>query len=278
MKYMKSSIHSLCSRHLPAVALLLIVALSASSCEDEIQVDLRTADPQLVIEGVIREGTTAEVLITQTKAFSDNTEYPPVANAIVTISDDAGNNEQLTYDASGKYIATTIEGVQRRTYQLTVQHDGQTYTATTRMPPAVSLDSLTLFKFPMVDYWDPMIHFRDPVGEENQYYRFIIGINGKYPRFRERIITTEQMDGNVIHQPLFVRYEEESIEEDPIKKGDLITVEMRCLDRGTYKFFETLSRVEDSLANPTSNIKGGALGYFGAYSYTQMDIVAEWED
>ncbi len=258
------------------LSLLLAVASLASSCKDEIEVDLRSVDPQLVIEGVIREGAQAEVLITKTKDFSDNSEYLPVTNAVVSISDDAGHNELLTPNASGKYIAATIEGVQRREYRLSVEYDGKTYTATTRMPPVVALDSLTLFKFPMVDYWDPMIHFRDPVGEENQYYRFVVGINGEYPRFRDRYISTEFMDGNVIHQPLFVRFEDDSNEEDPIKLGDLITVEMRCLDKGTYKFIETLDRVEDSMANPTSNITGGALGYFGAYSYTQMDIMAEW--
>lgn len=31
-------------------------------------------------------------------------------------------------------------------------------------------------------------------------------------------------------------------------------------------------------ANPTSNIKGGALGYFGAYSFTSKEIVMVWED
>ncbi len=272
MKCMKSTLYS----SFPAAALLLTV-LFAASCKDEIEIDLRTADPILVIEGVIREGTAAEVLITQSKAFSDNTEYLPITDAVVTITDDAGHNEQLAPNASGKYIATTIEGVQRRQYNLTVQYDGQTYTSTTKMPPAVALDSLTLFKFPMVDYWDPMIHFRDPKGEENQYYRFVIAINSEYPRFRDRILSTEQMDGNVIHNPLFVRYEDDSNDEDPIKNGDQIMVETRCLDKGTYKFFETMDRVEDSQANPTSNITGGALGYFGAYSYTQMEIVAEWE-
>ncbi len=272
------SIYNMCSRKLSLALFVCAVTLLVSSCQDEIQVDLRSVPPMVVIEGVIREGTQAEVLITKTKDFSDNTEYLPVTDAVVTISDDAGNDEQLVCNASGKYVATTIEGVQRREYHLTVRYDGQTYTATTKMPPVVALDSLTLFKFPMVDYWDPMVHFRDPAGEENQYYRFVIGINGEYPRFRDRYISAEFVDGNVIHQPLFVRYQNESIEDDPIKKGDLITVEMRCLDKGTYKFIETLDRVEDSLANPTSNISGGALGYFGAYSFTQMDIVADWEE
>ncbi len=255
---------------------ILLTVLFVVACEDEIEVDLRSADPQLVIEGVIRQGSPAEVLITRSKAFSDNTPYTPVTDAVVTISDDAGNNEQLSPNAEGKYVAVTIQGVERRQYHLTVQCDGETYTAHSKMPPAVAIDSLTLWKFSMVDYWEPMAHFRDPAGAENQYYRFVVAINGEYPRLKQRLLSTEFTDGAVIHQPMYVRYEEDSEDEDPIKNGDVLLVEMRCLDKGTYTFLETMDRASDALANPTNNITGGALGYFGAYSYSQMSIVAKW--
>lgn len=262
------------------VYLLALLAVSVfTSCEDIIDVELRDVEPILVIEGNVRMGEAAEVRITKSINFSDPNVYPVIKDAVVTIEDNEGHREQLAYHESGKYRAATIKGVERRTYNLSVKYEGVEYTATTTMPPHVELDSLSLWKFPFADFYDPMVHFKDPEGEENQYYRFVISINGEYPKLRERLISTEFMDGNEIHQPIFVRYEDEDDDDDdPIKQKDVLGIEMRCLDKGTFTFYETMSNIEDALANPTSNIKGGALGYFGAYSYTYMEIVAEWEE
>ncbi|WP_239058255.1 DUF4249 domain-containing protein [Bacteroides sp. 214] len=256
------------------IALLLIV--SFVSCEDIIDVNLRSVTPELVIEGVVKQGFPAEVRITKTKDFNDDNTYTPITDAIVTIADDAGNREQLTTDASGKYLATTIVGVERRTYNLTVLHEGAEYTATSTMPPAVAIDSLTQWHFLMHDYDEPMIHFADPVGEENQYYRFVFAINGNWENLEKSLLSTEFIDGNVIHNPLMLELINDPDDDDPIENGDVITVEMQCMDKATYKYFETLYMIDNSLANPTSNIKGGALGYFGAYSFRQEQIKIEW--
>lgn len=258
---------------------LLIAAsllLTTQSCEDIIDVKLHSVEPQLVIEGVVRMDAPAEVYITKTKDFNDNTPYTPITDAIVTISDNKGNTEILTGNTEGRFIANSIMGTEQSTYYLSVVYDEVEYTATTYMPPKVDIDSLTLWKFPLADFHEPMVHFKDPLGEENQYYRFKISVNGEYPRLIENIVSTEFMDGNVIHYPLFVRYKGGN-DDDPIEWGDEIGIEMRCLDKDTYTYFKTLDDVENALANPTGNISGGALGYFGAYSFSNMSIRAEWD-
>lgn len=262
--------------------LALLSAWATSSCEDIIDVDLNSVEPELDIEGTIRMDAYAEVLLTNTKDFSATNEYPPITDAVVTISTDAGQTETLQPNADGRYVATTITGVERTTYTLTVQYEEVEYTATTYMPPRVEIDQLTLWKMPVKDFPDPQVHFIDPLGEENQYYRFVLSINGVRPvlrdRLRDRLISTEFVDGSAIVQPIFISYEADHDDEDPVKQGDIVTVEMQCIDKGVYKFFETLYNVESGLANPTSNIRGGALGYFGAYSFTAKDIVMEWEE
>lgn len=262
------------------VILLLSVCVLAS-CKDIVEVDLRSVEPKLVIEGTVRMDAPAEVFITKTKDFDDTNDYIPVIDARVVVADDAGNTEVLQPNATGKYVATTITGVERRTYHLSVTYDDVEYTSTSYMPPRVELDSLTLFKFPLRDYYDPMVHFVDPEGEENQYYRCVLSINGIHPvlndRLKDRLITTEYADGSIIRQPVFISFESDR-DDDPIKQGDVVTVEMQCLDEGVYTYFFTLGNMENYAANPTSNIKGGALGYFGAYSYTAKDLVMEWEE
>jgi len=252
-----------------------------TSCEDIIDVDLNSVEPQLVIEGNIRMGTFAEVLISKSKDFTDSNEYTLVTDAIVTISDNLGNIETLQPNEQGRYVATTIVGTERTTYQLSVKYEDVEYTSSTYMPPRVEIDELTIWKMPVKDTADPQVHFIDPPGEENQYYRFVLSVNDVRPtlrdRLRDRLISTEFVDGSAIVQPIFISFEANR-DDDPIEQGDKVTVEMQCIDKDVYKFFETLYNVEDGLANPTSNIKGGALGYFGAYSFTSKDIVMVWED
>lgn len=259
--------------------IIYLIALVAiiSSCEDVIDVDLRSADPEVVIEGVIRMDEQAYVLITKTKDFSSNNDYPRIRDAKVVITDNAGNTEELQPDASGKYVATSILGVEKRTYNLSVTYEEKNYTATTYMPPRVEIDSITVFRFPVSDTYYPQVHFVDPKGKENQYYRFVCGINNEWPTNIAKLqLSTEFSDGDVIRDPIFFYFDDGNDDDDVIQNGDLVTLEMQCIDRGTYYFFETLSNVGMATANPTSNINGGALGYFGAYSYTRKQVVMEW--
>jgi len=71
--------------------------------------------------------------------------------------------------------------------------------------------------------------------------------------------------------------------DDPrnIKTGDKVTIEMQCLDDPVYEFWYTLrSGGGDgdgntaAPANPITNIKGGALGYFSAHTVTRQSVVA----
>lgn len=258
--------------------LLLFVA---SACEDEINVNLRSVEPGLVIEGTVRMGSPAEVLITKTKDFDNATPYVPITDAQVTITDDAGNVEVLQPNAEGKFVASTIVGVERRTYNLSVAYGENEYTATSYMPPRVVIDSLTMWEMPVKDFPYPMVHFADPLGEENQYYRFVMSINGVRPtgadRIKDDVFSSEFVDGNVIRMPLFVSYEASRDDDDPIAQGDVVGVEMQSIDKGPYKFFDTLYNINWGLANPTGNITGGVLGCFSAYSFDTMDIVMEWD-
>lgn len=59
-------------------------------------------------------------------------------------------------------------------------------------------------------------------------------------------------------------------EEERIKAGDIITVEMQTIGKDVYDYFfsldQTLSQSVATPANPVSNISGDALGYFSAHN------------
>lgn len=255
----------------------LVLLLAFTSCEKEIDVDLNSVPPRIQIEGIVKQDQLATVRVSHTLDFDDNSGYPLLSGAIVKISDDAGNSEILQQDATGWYTAENIKGVIGRTYNLSVIYEDKEYTSTSKMPPLVKLDSLSMYKIKVMDYALPMIHFTDPEGETNQYYRCLVYINGKqHPDVNELVLSAEFVDGSPIHQFLPIFTNDEDI--DPIEQGDDILIEFQCIDKGAYTFFYTLSRIEDSKTNPTSNITGGALGYFCASTVDQMSIIAEWED
>ncbi len=258
---------------LSALALLLV----ASSCEKEIDVDLRSVPPRIQIEGVVKQDSLAKVRVSHTLDFSDNSGYPFLKDAIVVISDNAGNTETLQQDNSGWYVAQNIKGVIGRTYNLSVKYEDKEYTSTSTMPPLVKIDSLSMYRAPIMNYAVPIVHFTDPKGETNQYYRCLIFINGKQlPDLDEQAFSAQFMDGSPIHQFLPIFTNDQDV--DPIKQGDDILIEFQCIDKGAYDFFYTLRRVEDSSTNPTSNITGGALGCFYASTVDEMSITAEWQE
>lgn len=249
-----------------------------TSCEKEIDVDLHSSEPKLVIEGLISQNTLATVRLTMSKDFNTDNTFTPVQGAIVSISDNNGNSETLQIDTSGVYKAVNLKGVPGRTYNLKVTVDGQIYTATSTMSPhIVPIDSITLYTVPLFDYPFPMVYFQDPKGTKN-YYRELLYINGKRHKMDEDVTDTDNREGFGISRILPVYPESNTDKEDPIKRGDTLMVEHQCLDKGAYTFFETLGLISSSLNNPTNNIVGGALGYFSAYTYDRKTIIADWPE
>lgn len=268
--------NKLIKKYILTVSTVLLV-FTATSCEKEIDVDLNSVPPRIQIEGIVKQDELATVRVSHTIDFNDNSGYPLLKGAVVTISDDEDNTETLEQDETGWYTAKNLKGIIGRTYTLSVKYEGKEYTSTSFMPPLVTLDSVTMYRAPIMDFAVPMVHFKDPKGEINQYYRALLFINGKqHPEMNEFVLSAEFMDGDVFHQflPSFT-YDDD---EDPIKKGDELTIELQCIDKGAYKFFDTLSKIEDALVNPVSNISNGALGYFCACTADRLTIIADWED
>ncbi|HAS44270.1 MAG TPA: hypothetical protein DCS93_27580 [Microscillaceae bacterium] len=124
--------------------------------------------------------------------------YEPVTQAIVTLSDDQGNEEILepwqgslppsqqeywptyqTFADLGFYRTRQFQGIPGRTYILTVQYEGQVYQATATMPlPAPAIDEMTLedklvpFTMGHNTYQVPTISFQEPQDQKNAYLFF----------------------------------------------------------------------------------------------------------
>ncbi len=161
-----------------------------------------------------------------------------------------------------------LQGQSGHTYKLSVLYDGATYAATSTMPAAVELDSVTFvqnFDFNNKNAINAVVNFPDPPGLGNDY-QFIEFQNGR--QLPDLFVFEDRLsDGKYIRQTLYN-------DTSTLVKGDQFEVDMYCVDKNIYNYFFSLFTVtgnngfqfRQSPANPNSNISNGSLGYFSAHT------------
>lgn len=255
------------------ILLLSIVIIIIAGCEKVVKIDLNSAKPKYVIEGsVTNTSDPFTVSITTTKNFDEDNNFPGVANANVTISDNAGNSEQLSMISLGVYKTSTMIGVPGRTYYLNVDINGQKFDSFSQMPFQVNIDTVVSYDFTDIGTTIKAINvsYYDPLGQIN-FYKYNLIVNKKRAK-RINLYDDRASDGNYAFRPLF--YFENN---ERLKSGDSVTVEMLCIDKGVYTYFysldQTINQSAAAPANPISNISGGALGYFSAHTKEIISLV-----
>lgn len=254
------------------------IAITLISCEEVIDFDLDDATPMTVIEANISDTTGPYIVrISQTAGFSQNTTSIGITGAFVTISENLGSTDTLTELTDGYYRTNVLQGVQNSTYNFTANVNGTIYSSVSSMSVKTNLDSL----FTTTNsgggfggggnqtYVVPKYH--DPAGIRN-FYRFILFINGVQTE-DVFVQSDENRDGEIVRQPLRTR--------EDINLGDLITLEMQCIDENVYRYYYALAQnfsiglnQTQTPANPPTNIDGGKLGVFSAHTIQRKSIVA----
>jgi len=269
---------------LTALAALVPLAVMLNSCEKVVSIDLNKANPHMVIEGIVTDQHIQDSVVLSKSGdyFEPSLYFPPVPNALVTISDDLGSLDTLKEDTPGTYRSSTLRGVPGRTYTLTVASEGTIYNAVSSMPEKVFIDSLYTTPFRAADgdvgYY-LYIEFKDPPDPGN-YYRVNLSISRPLPPDsitgeRYHLFSDNLTNGNEV--TLRMRTGRSVV------SGDTLTVELLSIDRASYDYFRTLNdiltsdRAPTSLAptNPNTNLTNGSLGYFSAYTVDSKKIVLQ---
>lgn len=252
------------------IALLAFGTLILSSCQKVIDLKLNTTAAEIVIQGTVYDQPGPfTVTISKTVNFDQSNLYPPVSDAIVSISDNLGITDTLKEISSGTYQTSKITGVPGTTYTLTVNIGDTVYMASSTMPSPIDIDSVYVEKAIFGDGKQVSVMFQDPPNIVN-YYRLVEFINNvQQPEFYS--MSDKNFDGNMI------TYSMRSTGDNDIKvqSGDSITIWLECIDKGAYEFFRTAgsqSWQSASPANPISNISNGALGFFSACSVRKKSI------
>jgi len=148
---------------------------------------------RLVVEGWIEEGDVAYVLLSQNNPLVTTVDSTSIENMVirwakVTVSDGEKSEilrGRLDADYFPPFVYHGIEllGEAGKTYTLTVEYSGHTWTAQTTIPESVPLTSL---RAEPVEGRDTLFSvkatFRDPGGIKN-YYKFFTRVQGKNGRF-----------------------------------------------------------------------------------------------
>ena len=257
-------------------ALLPMFLLSA--CQKVIVVKLDSSDTRYILTGTVTDQPGGcQVSITQSKAFSENNQFPGVSGATVTVEHD-GVVTVLKEMTAGVYRDDTMAGEAGHTYRLAVHAGDAHFTASSTMPQPVGLDSIYLKRVPLNDYPFVYVVYRDPVNIVN-HYRFCQYVNGrKEPSIF--VSDDEFTDGQTVKSQLNYNNDNNDDPSMNITPGDSVRIEMTCIDAAVYEFWYSLSNGATgqnstaSPANPVSNITGGAIGYFSAQTVRQRTLIA----
>jgi hypothetical protein len=257
----------------------VFITIIISGCQKVINVDLKEAEPQIVIEGLIndRDGP-YKVTISKSGSYFYQPIFPVVSGAEVIITDNTGTTDTLKETKPGIYLTSKTLGIPGRTYTLRVKSENKEYTGSSTLHSNVPVDSLILVKDLSTHFdfgGDPRdrerieLHclFRDP--EEKNFYRIKVIINDtindeSYWLYDDQYTNGEYTELRVAH----------------VTAGDTAIVEMVSLDQQTYWYYRTLANVlyanpvfGSTPANPNTNLDNGALGYFGACAVSTKTII-----
>ena len=246
------------------------VALVLFSCEKEIQLDLDESAPLFVVEGIVQDDLGDNfVLLSKTRPYNDNGKVEKISNASVQITDDLGGIYNLYETIPGHYTDSTLLGVSGRTYELTVNIDGEIITAKSFMNPRTEIDSITYEEIPIKDpneekEYSILCYFTDSLNFKN-YYRI------------KAFLGDEQKDG-------FVNWSDDAIDgvstglpvfNVTYLAGENARIQLLSVDETNFRYFTAVysSQGGEVPGNPITNLSGDkSVGYFGAYAKSEMTI------
>lgn len=257
------------------ILFLLLMAAFFTSCEKVLDLKYKSNQSKIIIEGnITNQPGPYFVKIKKSISLTDVGTYPAIDNATVTISDNAGNSERLTPLGDGTYRTSTIVGTEGRTYTLTVLAESQTYTAQSSMPLRVRFDSIKLeiAKVTGENEYSLIPVYTDPLIKGNNY-RFVMSLNSKL--VNQHFIQNDEVRNGVVNSSRLDYNDDDA----KFKSGDLISLQMQCIDKNVAVYYTTLALMADSGPgggttpnNPVNNFSNGALGLFSAYTTETRSI------
>ncbi|MCB0539214.1 MAG: DUF4249 family protein [Bacteroidetes bacterium] len=313
------------------ITIALLTGILVTSCEKDVFLDVGDVEDLLVVEGYVLKGETPFVLLTNSFPNGQTIDLDSLfysGNATVKVTDQSGMevtlarrtanelttvqkaylSEQFLLDPIILYFipvyidtSNTIMGIENGTYNLSIEYEDKTLTASTTIPPLRPLDSLTYVKKENFDsLYTVFIHLR-MTGSGN-YVRYLTkrnsepffppgttGANWSDATFQgaesltlpiERGYPSILVRDSLGNLPPGVEERPDDISElGAFKLGDTVTVMWNNIDRESYLFWSSIDADggDTPFSSPVkalTNVTGG-LGIFAGYNqsfYTTVII------
>lgn len=259
--------------------LIFATGVMMTACKKIVQLKVDNIQPKYVIEGNLSDkGNDCTILITTSIGLNSPIIFGGVGGAEVTIREDALQPVKLFEIARGTYFNSSLQAKSGHQYTLDVKINNERFSSTVSVPEKVPFDSLYITDFEAFGGTRKFANvvFQDPPDVPNSY-RFLQFKNG-VQNSNIFVLNDNFSDGRLIST--FLPFFDDS-EAQKINIGDTVRVEMQCVDPSVFLYFNSLSIGSSggnevvAPGNPVSNIKGGALGYFNAYTKQVKTVIAE---
>jgi hypothetical protein len=284
----------------------IIMVITFSGCEKNVDLNLKAAEPLLVVDAQIESGNAPIVVLTKSLGYFSKISPEILANSFVRNADVYISNGSIThklkeyaipltpgytaYFYSNDFLspATSFIGALNTTYTLRIIAEGKEYTASTKiLNNAFSLDSIWTKPAPAaIDTNKRLFYIKttDPPGLGNSGRYFTKKNSEPFLAGENSVFDDQIVDGTTLSSivpPGIDRNNRKTGEDILFNKRDTITMKYCNIDRATYNFWNTWEFAFQSIGNPFAqpnkvlgNISNGALGAFCGYAVQQKTVIS----
>jgi hypothetical protein len=284
----------------------VFVTICFSSCEKDIDLNLKDAEPLLVVDGQIEDGQPPVIVLTKSLGFFNTITPQQLTNSFVRNAEVFLSNGLVTHKLKEYPIvvnptttayfysndianpSTAFLGQLNTTYTLRILTESKEYNASTKiLNNAFKLDSIWTRVAPQNEDTLKRVLFlktTDPAGLGNSGRYFTKKNSGPFLPGENSVFDDQVVDGTSFSSQVpqgIDRNNKPSAADNFFKKGDTITLKYCNIDRATYTFWTTWEFAYQSIGNPFAqpnkvlgNISNGALGAFCGYAVQQKTVIA----
>lgn len=251
-----------------------------TSCEKVIDVDLKTAEPKLVIDASINwkkntSGNLQKIKLSTTTSYYSNT-FPVFSGAEVVVTNSANNVFKFIENVgTGEYVCTNFQPVIGETYTLKILANGQTYTATETLMSVPNIENniqqnnsggVTGNEIEITYF------YQDNPSQQNSYLYSIQHPKVAFPQYF--VENDENTQGKLT--PVFYSHKD-------LKKNDVINIKIYGISKRYYSYFKKIINASGNNSGPfdtvPSEVRGNIINQTNAdkyaYGYFRLSEVDE---
>lgn len=261
----------------------LILLAFLTSCEDVIDVDLSTASPRMVVEASINwvkgsAGNQQEIKLSLTSGYFEQT-YPSIDDAVVTVYGPNGEEFAFIHQQNGVYSCSDFIPVLNGVYQLEINWQGTSYTATETLTAVADIATITQNSEGgfLGDQYEVRIRFLDPANQTNYYLT------------RFDVSSAVLPDMGVLDDTFFNgNYGFSVYSEEDLAPGDTMRIQLAGISSPYYQYMRKVLDIAGNaggspFSTPPATVRGNIrntadpqqliLGYFRLSEVDQIDYI-----